>query len=423
LEVDIPGMFKNLKIRTKLLIGLVSIGLMIVVTSFISVLMSQSALRDAIGTEAVSLVVNTMEQIDRELTIRTEELRAYAEDVSLSENARVASNKFDETLNIEENIKIIDSDWKAGKNTPTINAILNNDLSKKLAQHTTFLEELYEYPIIAEMYVTNKYGVIIGSTGRTSDYLQADETWYQQATKENEFWLGAVEYDESSDTFAIDIVVNLYDQDDKFVGILKGVLNVEAVKDIIDTMQARSQFSSLSPLLIDKKGFVIFSGLSSGQRQQGRDVELEEFGEDISSRAAVKIAFKEGDGFTITKDTGKELLSAFSISRDFKEQGWTLLIDFETNEIFNAIITLRNTLLAITLLTFIGALFVGLFISRYITRSVENARNAAVEIARGNMDVKIDTSGKDEIAELSQAVDQMRQSLKVVMEEYERKLK
>ena len=50
-------------------------------------------------------------------------------------------------------------------------------------------------------------------------------------------------------------------------------------------------------------------------------------------------------------------------------------------------------------------------------------RDVAVEIANGNMDVTIDTEGTDEIAELSKAIDKMRQSLKVVLEEYEKKIK
>lgn len=69
------------------------------------------------------------------------------------------------------------------------------------------------------------------------------------------------------------------------------------------------------------------------------------------------------------------------------------------------------------------ALVIGFSIARSISRSVIAAKNAAVEIARGNMDVQIDTSGKDEIGELSQAIDKMRVSLKAVMEEYEKRAK
>jgi len=58
-----------------------------------------------------------------------------------------------------------------------------------------------------------------------------------------------------------------------------------------------------------------------------------------------------------------------------------------------------------------------------VIRAIGRARSAAVEIARGNMDVEVDITGKDEVAELSQAIDKMRRSLKVVMEKYEKKIK
>lgn len=83
----------------------------------------------------------------------------------------------------------------------------------------------------------------------------------------------------------------------------------------------------------------------------------------------------------------------------------------------------QRIILIIVIVAIILAIIIGFYLSYTISRSITRMRNAAVEIARGNMDVEIDTSGKDEVAELSQAIDRMRQSLKVVMEEYEKKIK
>jgi len=105
---------------------------------------------------------------------------------------------------------------------------------------------------------------------------------------------------------------------------------------------------------------------------------------------------------------------------------YTILQDSVARATSESIAIAQNTRNVAFISIFLGVLLsfvLSFFISRSIARSVTNARNAAVEIARGNMDVKIDTSGKDEIAELSQAIDQMRQSLKTVMEEYEKKVK
>ena len=69
------------------------------------------------------------------------------------------------------------------------------------------------------------------------------------------------------------------------------------------------------------------------------------------------------------------------------------------------------------------SVLIWIFIIYFIIKPIRNVRDAASEIAKGNMDVKIDISGKDEVAKLSQAIEKMRGSLKMIFEEYEKKIK
>ncbi len=82
-----------------------------------------------------------------------------------------------------------------------------------------------------------------------------------------------------------------------------------------------------------------------------------------------------------------------------------------------------NLIITTTMIVIIFGLFIAFSISRSISKSISEVKSAAVEIARGNMDVEIDTSGKDEVAELSRAIDEMRAILRTVMEEYEKGVK
>lgn len=75
------------------------------------------------------------------------------------------------------------------------------------------------------------------------------------------------------------------------------------------------------------------------------------------------------------------------------------------------------------ILGFIIAIILGSFVSLPILKSVIQARNAAAEIARGNLDGEIDTTGKDEIGDLARAIAKMRDSLKAVLGEYEKRIK
>jgi len=405
-----------MKIGIKLILGFLVVALLIAVVGYISVSKSQAALREVKGEDAINLAASTILEIDKIIYIRVEELQIYANDLYLAREAINSNKQFDSIVDVQSYIDSIDKDWKDKKETQFIQSVLNNELSKMLSEHLEFYRQEYGYAVIAEMYVTNEHGVIIGSSGRTSDYWQADEEWYQKTINEKEFWVGDLEYDESSNSFALDLVINLYDDNGNIVGVLKGVLNIEDIKNTINEIQANSHHKSILPYLVDKNGIVIFTGLDPSQKELGRDIRLEEFGRDISSREAVAQAIKGNNDFIISKQRGQkgDVLTAFSHSngfRDFNGLGWSVLIDFETDEIFGSIVALKNILLFVSVITIIIALLIGLFISRSISKPIIKLRDATEEMSKGNLSVKVDIKTRDELEDLGNTFNIMLEDL------------
>ncbi len=68
-------------------------------------------------------------------------------------------------------------------------------------------------------------------------------------------------------------------------------------------------------------------------------------------------------------------------------------------------------------------LLVATFVYVFVKRPIFELRNAADQIAAGKMNISINKKGTDEIGELARSLDEMRMSLKLVMEEYESKIK
>ena len=455
-------------IGLKLIAGFLTIVMLIAVVAYVAVQISEEALQETIGENAQRLARKTMQEIDEAIYFRYEEMRVYADAAALAEEARRSNESYDTLANVRAFIDTTDRDWKAGKNTPVIEAILGSDLSDALRRYLRFYEQRYGYAVLAEMYVANKYGVVIGSTGRTSDYLQADEGWYQKAVAEEDFWVGDVEYDESSDTFAIDIVANLHDEDGNFAGIFKGVLNVEDIKITITRMQARSPFESMTPYLVNSNGLVLFSGLDPDQKPYGRDAKIHEFGEDVSHRRSVAQAIDGKDGFLVSvekrhggdaglhevgedvshrgsaaqaidgkdgfpvsaevRPTGEEkLLSAFSPSsgfREFKGLGWALIVEYETGEILGPVTKVKNFLLLISLISVVVALAVAVFVARSISIPIRRLTEAAEGISTGDMDARIDeVEGRDETGRLATAFNRMGAKLKKSHEGLEQRVR
>jgi methyl-accepting chemotaxis protein len=170
-----------------------------------------------------------------------------------------------------------------------------------------------------------------------------------------------------------------------------------------------------------------FAQVAEDEEEQQFVEEIEEAETALFEEAQKLIDMKEDgiSGIEILDQRAKlgEAEEAFEeiINRAIKGEHEELL---EQDEAADAAAAAAAKILTIAVIAAVLlSLGMGLFVSRVIGRRLNTIKDAAVEIANGNMDIKIDTSGNDEIAELSKAIDQMKESLKVVMEEYENQLK
>lgn len=156
-------------IRLKLILGFLSIVITIAVVGYVAVRISEQALQETIGDGALRLASKTMEEIDEEIFFRVEEMQFFADATKLVDEVQASNDSFGALANARAFIGTTDEDWKAGKNTVVIEEILSNAVSDELREFQRFNNEKHGSQVFAEMYVANKYGVVVGSTGRTSD--------------------------------------------------------------------------------------------------------------------------------------------------------------------------------------------------------------------------------------------------------------
>lgn len=403
-----------MKIRQRLISGFLIITLLFGAAVFLSFVITKTILQKVIGNNTVHLTDTILSEIDRGIYSRIVEIEDETTDIFFKKIASASNEEFDKIPDVQDYINTIDRDWKDKKDTPLIKDILNNEVSMRLTTHYELNKQKYGYEVFTEMYVTNKYGVIVGSTGRTSDFLQADEEWYQKAVKEKLFWVGDVEYDESSDAYSIDIVLNLYDENGKFLGIFKGALNLEDIRNTIVSLRSRSEYKSMETYLVDKNGLIIFSSLKPSKKEIGRDIKLKEYGMEISSRESFNQAIKGKNGYILGTTNGKEILTTFSHSmgfKDFKGLKWSLIVDFDANELFSPINKTNNILFILFGITVIAIVLVGSFISSSISKPIAKLKKASIEIGEGKLDTQIDIKSKDEIGILARSFNKMAEDL------------
>lgn len=127
----------------------------------------------------------------------------------------------------KERAKYLEQNWNyffPGTHSTELDSVLNNRIAHQLVAFQK------RNPMFAEIFVTDNNGYILASTDRTSDYIQADEGWWQHARHmpEGKAWVEGVAYDDSAAVHALEICLPVRNEG-RAVGVLKASLNVSAL--------------------------------------------------------------------------------------------------------------------------------------------------------------------------------------------------
>ena len=411
-----------MKIKKKLLLGYIGIALFIVVIGYIAVKISQRTLQKSIGDASVLLVERTMSEIDRDVYSRIESIQYLSESPLLQESIKSSNKEFEAMPNRNAYIAKKEKEWASVSKetvTPFMQKLINSRLSEKLMQRIEFYERIYKLKVFSEMFITNRYGVIIAQTGRASDYYQADEQWWQKAKKAG-LYVGDSEFDESVGTYAIPICIRINDNNKKFLGVVKCCLNFKDITNIIKKIETEVEYAehninkhkaykTLEFKLLTKNGILLYSTAKFKMFQNIYNKTIARF--HGSQNLAHKDYFiKSGN----TPSGGEELVAhVHSVGyKDYKGLGWVLIVEQKTKEIFAPIVELKNIILYASLFLLMLALILGLYLAYSIASPITKLKNATTEIGKGKFSTEIEIKSKDEIGELATSFSHMVKDLK-----------
>ena len=176
-------------------------------------------------------IVNDLQTLQVEQNKKILNSRILANNIQV-QNYIVESNElFDKITNVETLMSQLDKEWKDedpdDPNSGAYSLIHNDvgDIIRQFIQEDMNSESKFKY---AEIMITNGYGANIAQSGKTTDYRQDDETWWQEA-KENGIFLSNGGFDESAGIYSSDIAIQILDKDGRFIGVLKAVINVDPI--------------------------------------------------------------------------------------------------------------------------------------------------------------------------------------------------
>jgi len=181
---------------------------------------SDNQTSQVIGTSAFSDQVQ--EILDRKMQL----IKDLAKQPQVVEAVRQANQK---NLQISDSeITRLDQQWRQ---TEGLNDFIKSIIANACSQYLMDFQEQYDgFP---EIFVTDRKGLIVGETNKTSDYYQADESWWTKAFNNGEglSYSGSLEYDQSARAESIALFVPVIDSHSQdVIGVIKALCDITAIK-------------------------------------------------------------------------------------------------------------------------------------------------------------------------------------------------
>jgi len=396
-----------LRIRTAvILIFLLTTGLFMVMAIY-SVTAGQDSIQQSVGQSSQLLAQDMAKFIEFVVSIKIDDLFDYSK-TNVVQNAVLKSNQeFAEFEDIQGYITQQEDDWRSVPEetiTPFMQSLISNELSEDIRNN--FVEKIDPKTgdrVFAELFLTNEYGAIVSQSGKTTDYRQDDEDWWQIA-KVDGISIGKTEYDESTKTDVIPIGIKITDENGDFAGVLKAALSV---RSIIREAEIFTQYDVTTQVnIVTEDGRLIYSTTPF------------RFNENISDHSFFnKLQSGQQGGFFIDEGEFKKELVAYTRPHNLQvmgEQDWIFVIKHQIGDvgIMSGMLTLQNNLIFTSAVIIGVAIVLGIIFSRGFSNEFKKLTYLAKEIGKENFDAKVNLKGKGEMAQLVKSMHKMGISLK-----------
>ncbi len=395
-----------MKIGTRLSIGFLLMLLLMVAMALYLVVMSQKALEQSIGSNTVLVTEEMLDRMNQYIYNKTELLQIHSKHDLLQETLEASNREFQSIPDIEEYLSRRDKEWVSappGSEDPFVRGIMDNRLSASLrSEFIDFYDRKYGYTVFSEIIVTNKYGAAVAVTGRTSGYRNDTYDNWKNARDKGSF-VSDIFYDESSDTYGVNTVVRVDDDQGNFIGVIGGILSL---KDVVTKAEISKKTSETMEIrLITQEGKLIYATNAFS------------FLEDMSGKSFYK-EIKGNDGFFIAKVGGKKKLFSYARSQPYlgyRGLNAILLVSYDAKEVLKPILALRRVMGITSLVFVITGILIVISLSLSIIKPINRLTVMTCEVASRKLDVKVDPEllkRKDELGSFAVAFEKMIQKLK-----------
>ncbi len=403
-----------MKLGQKLIIGFIWITVLVCFFAFITSHLSQTAMEQSIGKCSVVISSEILHEIDRAVYNRIEQIESMCSQSQFRRFVNQSNRHYAGKSAPDDFIHEQDTKWMSlPKDTVStfMNELMNNELAETLNHHLSFYKHKNGYNVFSEMFVTNRYGVNVAMTNKTSDFYQADEHWWQQA-KVKGVYVSDIQYDRSADVYCLDVAVRMEDEQDQFLGVTKVILNIEEIENIINNVASVSHYRKSVITLYNKDMRVIYS--------TGPHPVLKSHGDSSLHRQFIKRAqqyFVADDANSVKK------LYAHAHScgyRNFRGLGWILIIEHDADEVFRPVANLKRTMAAVSFAVVLLVLLVAVLVTGSVNKPLAYLKNVIGQVSAEDGGINSQCRDIDEINQAAVCLHNISTSLEKTREDIEK---
>ncbi len=317
----------------------------------------------------------------------------------------------------QEHIADLNEKWLAAQTVDDsiIQGALSNPVADYLRkQQTTFPGEY------GEIFVTNRHGALIASTGRLTTLAHAHKYWWQAGYHEGQgrIFFDDRGYDTSVAGYVLGVVVPIR-QGVEIIGILKCNLNIlDALSDVIQSHGHHERTEDLKlvrsgGLIVLETGVVPLSGRVSNQVVDAMQERLP---------GSFMLPGAGGDGLlvhapvSITHESKEYAFGGSPKSIDHTAgntgESWHIVCSQSLGAILENSERATQTLMAVGVVFCLILAFGSALLSRALARPMMKLVEYTRRIGRGDFDVEVDIESKDELGVLTRSFNTMAHDLR-----------
>ncbi|NER46057.1 MAG: HAMP domain-containing protein [Symploca sp. SIO1A3] len=307
-----------------------------------------------------------------------------------------------------------------------------------------YLVRVLKNQSLAEIFVTEKNGFVITSSGLTSDFVQNDEDWWQNAKRDN-LWIADPEIDKSANTFAVDFSQAIIAPDSgEFLGVIKTVIPSTTFDQLGQLLKYANLIGSQQVQLLDTSSSTVINtltadGPSDTQKIIGGEVIAQVAGllfdalqkqgsnsEQILQDIQNQYALGEWELSTINQDdTEEQELLSISFSYQGKQYtlstipklDWVSIAAMDISEIQGTNRGLLVIFGATALVLGTVAIGVTTRLANQLSAPLDELSYQAQQVSTGNLDITVEPRGSTETQALAQTFNNLVTSVKTLLKE------